>query len=360
MAPRAQPTVAIVGGGLAGASCARHFAEAGARVLLLDHAAEASATRAAAGIMHPLTGRRARLAPFHREGFEHTLRLLTALAEDRNLLRGRGVLRAALTDDQARLWAEGAADLPPDLARWLDAERAQQTCGPLSPQCRGGLWIPNAVAVDLPAFARALRQHPAVHCLPSERVQRILPGPHGVRLETATNALVAADHVVLATGTGTARLLLASDLPPIDVLVPARGELATFACTDGTLPRVTISSGGYVIPNPAARTLTVGATFDEREPWAGTTAQGLVELERIARRLLPGETTLALVRLACGVRPATRDRVPRVGPLPGHDRVSLCTGHGAKGLLLAPLSARMLTRRVLGGDPDAIPPRWRP
>jgi len=48
-----------------------------------------------------------------------------------------------------------------------------------------------------------------------------------------------------------------------------------------------------------------------------------------------------------GLRPATPDGLPLIGPLPGLDGVYLATGHGMLGVTLAPATAALLAPLVL-------------
>ncbi|GAA5129450.1 NAD(P)/FAD-dependent oxidoreductase [Pseudonocardia adelaidensis] len=50
-----------------------------------------------------------------------------------------------------------------------------------------------------------------------------------------------------------------------------------------------------------------------------------------------------------GMRPATPDSLPLIGPVPGRDGVFTATGHGTLGLTLAPATAAALAPQVLHG-----------
>jgi D-amino-acid dehydrogenase len=50
-----------------------------------------------------------------------------------------------------------------------------------------------------------------------------------------------------------------------------------------------------------------------------------------------------------GLRPATPDGLPLIGPLPGLEGVYLATGHGMLGVTLAPATAALLAPLVLDG-----------
>jgi glycine oxidase len=87
------------------------------------------------------------------------------------------------------------------------------------------------------------------------------------------------------------------------------------------------------------------------------TAGGVLRLLRAARTLLPALDRAEVLACEARDRPATRDHLPLVGPT--HDpRTFLAGGHFRHGVLLAPLTARLLADAVEGADPDpAVDPR---
>src|SRR5262249_56765329 len=64
-----------------------------------------------------------------------------------------------------------------------------------------------------------------------------------------------------------------------------------------------------------------------------------------------------LARSWAALRPGTPDRLPYLGPVPGWEGLYAATGHGRKGLILAPVTAELLARLILDRDLD---PRLAP
>jgi glycine/D-amino acid oxidase-like deaminating enzyme len=94
--------------------------------------------------------------------------------------------------------------------------------------------------------------------------------------------------------------------------------------------------------------LLVGATvedvgFDER-----ATVEGVHGLLDAITALMPAAAGATLEGVRVGLRPATADHLPLIGPLPTAPRVIMATGHYRNGILLAPLTADVVTREVLG------------
>jgi len=76
-----------------------------------------------------------------------------------------------------------------------------------------------------------------------------------------------------------------------------------------------------------------------------------------AVRIAPGLGDLPLIRSWAGLRPGTPDHLSYLGPVPGWEGLYAATGHGRKGLILAPITAELMTRLILDHDLD---PRLEP
>jgi len=75
-----------------------------------------------------------------------------------------------------------------------------------------------------------------------------------------------------------------------------------------------------------------------------------------ALRVMPAIEEAELVAHLAGVRPLCADRMPLIGPVPGLERVFLATGHGTKGIHLAPITAEIVADLVTGREVAAPVP----
>ena len=108
----------------------------------------------------------------------------------------------------------------------------------------------------------------------------------------------------------------------------------------------------YLVPRADGRVF-VGATVEERGFDTAVTAGAVYELLREAYRLLPDVAEMELVEAMAGLRPATPDNLPLIGP-GALDGLILATGHYRNGILLAPLTADAVAELLDGGRlPDA-------
>ena len=65
-------------------------------------------------------------------------------------------------------------------------------------------------------------------------------------------------------------------------------------------------------------------------------------------RILPAAARANLDAVRVGLRPATPNELPLIGPLARAPRVIVATGHYRNGVLLAPLTADMVARHISG------------
>ena len=81
---------------------------------------------------------------------------------------------------------------------------------------------------------------------------------------------------------------------------------------------------------------------------------GLAWLLREAFAAAPGLVGCRFLRAWAGLRPATADGLPVVGPWPGAPGLFVATGHFRSGILLTPVTARLIRDHVVDGR-SALP-----
>ena len=101
--------------------------------------------------------------------------------------------------------------------------------------------------------------------------------------------------------------------------------------------------GGYLVPRGDGR-YVLGATMEERGFDTTVTAGGVYELLRDAGELVPGVHELVIEETAAGLRPATPDNAPVLGPAAELAGLHWATGHHRNGILLAPVTADSSSR----------------
>jgi D-amino-acid dehydrogenase len=166
--------------------------------------------------------------------------------------------------------------------------------------------------------------------------------------------IVGADAVVLAAGAWSDRV--AGHLGLLVPVAPQRGQIAHLlvpGADTGRWPIVLGFGSHYLLGFPDGR-VVAGAT---REDGAGydphPTAAGVHEVLGEALRTAPGLAAATLHEVRVGLRPASRDGLPILGPVPGHPNLHLATGHGPYGLQVGPWSGAAVADLALG-DPVSL------
>jgi D-amino-acid dehydrogenase len=366
MAPTGRaPDVVVVGGGLVGTSLAYELVQAGAVVTVVDRHDPGRATDAGAGILSPETNQDPdpgffafglAAARHHRS---LTDRLLADGATDTGLAVTGSLLVVQRPEEDE--FMERAARLidtrSPGLVEAVDPHDVARYFPPLGPVHRA-LYSPVARRIDgrvltaalqAAAVARGARWHDA------SVVEVVLDRSRRTATGVATrDGTVPAGAVVIAGGAWSPQLGAAFgvDLP----VVPLKGQIIHLDVPDVDSSAWTIVQpllSFYLVPWPDGRvacggTMEAAAGFDHR-----VTADGVHQLLHECLRTAPGLAGAGVAEVRVGSRPATPDHRPVLGRLPGWENAYVATGHGAEGLLLGPLSARLVARSVLGDEDRA-------
>ena len=164
---------------------------------------------------------------------------------------------------------------------------------------------------------------------------------------------IACGHAVIAAGAWSRELGRRLDIEvPVE---PQRGQIIHLGLPGvdtSAWPIVLAFRGHYVVPWDDGR-VAVGAT---RETGSGfrphTTVAGVIQVLAEALRVAPGLADAEIREIRVGLRPASRDGLPILGPVPGIDNVLLATGHGSVGLQLGPYSGRVIAGMIAHGEAE--------
>ena len=357
--------VVVVGGGAIGGAVAWSLARRGVSVTLIEAGPIGrGASWAAAGVLAPGFG-----------AGEPTA--LTALAEDslatwddwlaeledqsgtRLNFRRNGRLSVWLEPDAPHLPPELALEPPPpgDGERLRAAEvRALEPLltGPIA----GGVLDRGDAQVDNTRLAPALIRAAiglGTRVLTETPVSAVLGTAGRCRgVRTADGRELSSGAVIVAAGAWSGPLAAASGVTlPVE---PWRGQMLTFDAVTRPLRHIVFCGEMVLIPRPHGP-LIVGTTLERVGFDARVTLGGLHQIVARADRVAPGLGDLPLARTWAGLRPGTPDGLPYLGPIPGWEGLFAATGHGRKGIILAPITGELLARTVIDGqlDPRLLP-----
>jgi glycine oxidase len=359
MGTSASDSVLVIGGGVIGLSIAWRAAQRGMRVTLADPAPGSGASHAAAGMITPISEAAYAEKELFRLGRESQRRYpafaaeLTSITGEPVGYRQAGTLQVAYDADDLAILGEYQAlqesfGIP---VRRLTARECRHEEPMLDPSIRGGLLAAGDASVDPRLLTSALLAAAAMagaDIIRQPAAEILSAGGRAAGARLADGTRVLARWVVLAAGWNSASIegLLAGAAPP---LRPVKGQIlrlrSASGCPPGLLARavrgIVRGSSVYLVPRESGE-LVIGATQEELGADTRVTAGGIWELLRDARTIVPGITELELAEAVAGLRPGTPDNAPVLGPsaLPG---LVLATGHFRAGVLLAPVTADVIT-----------------
>jgi glycine oxidase len=354
--------IVVIGAGIVGCAIAYELARRGASVQIVDdRPAGMGATQASAGVLAPYIEAREEgplleLTARSLDLFEQFVARVTSASGIPIMYRRTGTLDVAMDEEtMGRFRAVSGALAARGVAAELFDARAARTEEPhLNRDVLGGLLIPShgfvAAAELTRALAAAARRHGA-QLIERGRVARI-SSSHGDLVVVTDRGSLIGNGVVVAAGSWSGQIEIEGVAARVPVR-PVRGQLLQLAWNGPLLGRVIWSERCYLVPWEDG-TLLVGATveevgFDER-----TTTVGVRDLIDAACELVPQARTAAFVAAKAGLRPASADELPVIGPSSVLPNVMYATGHYRNGVLLAPLTAELVAGAMLENRFDPL------
>jgi glycine oxidase len=180
-------------------------------------------------------------------------------------------------------------------------------------------------------------------------------------VETAAGRF-SAPVVVLAAGAWSSLITLgeAERNRPLSLdVIPVRGQMISFQPGQRLFTRVIMSSAGYLVPRADNR-LLAGATVEKAGFDKNVTTSGLEFLSKAAYEIAPGLKKIEINEKWAGLRPCAADMRPVVGQYNGIGGLYVATGHYRNGILLAPITAAMLSRQIIDGQDSKFSDILRP
>jgi glycine oxidase len=366
--------VAIIGGGIIGGSIAFELAAEKLNVVLLDREEPGrGATWAAAGMLSPgpdstdtlplvpLAKQSLQLYPEFAAAIEKTSHLHTHFAS-------KGALQiffgAKAEVERTNMTAEfRALDIAIDP---LPLETSRNMENAIGPAARAAVWLPGEATVDprllMDALLAALRY----------REVEIRSGCHVTsflrRGTTCTGLIaggdeIAAKVVIVAAGCHSSTLtgegsLDKSWLSRYAPTRPVRGQMIALHSAEVNLGRVLRSERGYLVPRLDGR-IVAGSTLEEVGFDKRVTAGGMRKILDAAIELVPDLAGAEIVETWAGLRPATPDHLPILGPA-DVEGLFIATGHYRNGILLAPVTAKLVRDWILNNKMPAIAANFSP
>lgn len=234
--------------------------------------------------------------------------------------------------------------------------------GSMGADIAGAIWTPDECLADpyelCQALVRCLRRDGAnLHF--NTRVDGFVVRRGRAVAVRAAGQEIAADAFVLATGSHSARL--GRDLGMVLPVYPIKGYSLTLALREaGRAPRASITHLGLkMVFAPLRNQLRVAAMAEVVGHDLRIPQDRVDRMLEAVDRLFPGACELDQPAAWAGLRPATPDSLPIIGPS-RVGNVFLNIGHGALGFTLAAGSAARLAGHLTPSADSAFAGRMRP
>jgi D-hydroxyproline dehydrogenase subunit beta len=353
--------VAVIGAGIVGASCAWECMRAGLRVVVLEAGEVGSGTTSTnMGQILVEDGSEAEflLTRWSARLWSELAPELPTTAEFRNV----GTIWVAANEEEMRVVERRARfysvhGVPAEI---LDQSRLRDEEPNLRPGLVGGLLTSNDAVVTASAVARMLLDK-------VELADGVVRTGHRVTHLGRSVVKLAGNKDVTATQLVNAAGVAAPGLSPTVPVRPRKGQLAYTGPQPGFLQHQLIEMG-YVRRAQDVGTDSVSFNVQPRpggEIRIGSSRQlGLTDLEpdpSVIRAMvdraadyMPTLGGFPIVRTESGLRPASSDGLPLIGPWPLQEGVYLATGHEGLGITMSLATGRLIADQIMG-RPSEIP-----
>jgi glycine oxidase len=342
----------IAGGGLIGGAIALELAIAGVRVAIFEQGEPGrEASWAGAGILSPAPENPATipLVPLGKASMalypDFIARVEGISGEDVGF-RAKGALEALFSRDTARELSTHVA-LHHGLglkAEAISAEDARELEPALSPELEAGVLRPDEASVDNRALTQAVLEAArkrGVEIFPHREVQGVWREKDRCAGLLLKDDRIAAKWTIIAAGSFSASIAGVGTYAPVR---PAKGQMISLRSERVKIERVLWSDKIYLVPRNDGRILA-GATveyvgFDKK-----VTAGALQKMLTGAIEVAPELANARVEETWAGLRPDSPDHLPILGPA-DIEGLLLATGHFRSGILLTPITARLIREWV--------------
>ena len=358
--------VAIAGGGVIGGAIALELARAGLRVAVFDRQqAGQEASWASAGILSPAPENPGMVAmvPLGKASlalYPEFVGWVEEISGKSTGFRPKGTLEALFSND-AKAELSTIIALHHGLGLKADplrAEDARELEPALNEEVEAAVLRPDEGSVDSRVLTAAIlkaAERSGAEIFSGDGAKAIWRNGNRCAGLVLQKEKVEAKWTIIAAGCFSATIEGIAQYVPVR---PAKGQMAALRADDLKMERVLWSEKIYLVPRNDGRILA-GATieyagFDKR-----TTAGGIAKILSAAIDLAPGLANAHIEETWAGLRPDSPDHLPILGPT-DVDGLVIATGHFRSGILLAPITARLvrewITEQRVSADWDRFSP----
>jgi len=218
----------------------------------------------------------------------------------------------------------------------------------------GGIFFPGDAHLIPDQFVRQLARHlesKGIQLLTSVEVLGFETSGRKVTTVKTTRGDISVEEVVLAGGSWSAEM--ARELKIKVLMAPAKGYSVTYKRPPG-FPSVPLAMAeAKVVLTPMSDMMRLAGTLELAGFDMSINKRRVHAILKAVSAYLPDIDTdaLELIEIWRGLRPCSPDGLPYLGRPRRYDNVIIATGHGMKGISLAPITGKIVAQLASGQTP---------
>lgn len=233
---------------------------------------------------------------------------------------------------------------------YLSAEDALKVEPFVAKSVREALFFPDDWQVENRKLLTALQKYAEINeikIIENAEIQSLFDEQNKIVGAATAKDKFFAEKVVLATGAWTS-LIESGEKSRLSMplVKPIRGQMLCFKPAKRLFSTVIYSPRGYAVPRADGRIL-IGATVEAVGFDKKVTEDGVNFLLETASEISAFLANLEIYDKWAGLRPAAADNLPILGAVAGVENLFVATAHYRNGILLAPLTAKILANKIL-------------
>lgn len=226
----------------------------------------------------------------------------------------------------------------------LDAKQITE----LEPACKknfdSAILLPDVAQIRNPRLLKALEKsliHNGVQIQEGTEVLSILEQNGKVKSVKTSEGNIDCRYVVVAAGAWSGRFL--NEKIKIE---PVRGQMLLVDVLAGLINHILLRDDVYLIPRNDGQ-LLIGSTLEYVGFEKGTTQKAADKLSKSAMQLVPSIKEYSITRHWSGLRPGSEQGKPVIKESEQVAGLFINTGHFRNGLILAPVSCKLIADLIL-------------
>jgi glycine oxidase len=229
-------------------------------------------------------------------------------------------------------------------AEALSAEQARQMEPSLTEETQAAIYREDEASVDTRAFTDATlkaAERKGVKIFAGNGAKAIWKERGRCKGLVLKDGQVAAKWTVITAGCFSAKI---EGVAPYAPVFPAKGQMVALGCESVEIRRVLWLGHTYLVPRNDGR-IIAGSTIERTGFDHDVTVGGLKKILNEVTKLAPELEKARIQETWAGLRPDSPDHLPIIGPT-DVEGLLIATGHFRSGMLLAPITARLIREWV--------------